>query len=351
MAKETENNEGKEDDLIAVTEEDLIAGTTGSAADKDTDDDDDDDSGIEGFAGKTERKAGHGDEDDDEDDTNLSDDEKKKIARRRENKVRKQRQKTARERDQREMGLLRKRNGDLEQQISNLAARTEKRLDANDLNSIDAQITQAERNLSMASNVMKKAMDSDNNTDFVRALDYRDNARDDLRRLKSAREDVGYNEEEEGDVDEQPSVSREHISYAQDFADDHPWWDPKARDKDSRRVMHIDRQLTDEGYNPSTREYWTELAQRVKEELPHLSDIDSDDDGKSKNKGKGKSRTKGPQFSTGGRERSLGKNEIFVSKERKQAMEDAGLWDDPVARNKQLKAYAKYDAEAKKGAA
>ena len=34
---------------------------------------------------------------------------------------------------------------------------------------------------------------------------------------------------------------------------------------------------------------------------------------------------------------------VYVTPERRQAMEDAGVWDDPVARNKYLKAYAEYD--------
>ena len=37
------------------------------------------------------------------------------------------------------------------------------------------------------------------------------------------------------------------------------------------------------------------------------------------------------------------KNEVVVTPERKQAMIDAGVWDDPVARKRYLKAYQEYD--------
>jgi hypothetical protein len=37
------------------------------------------------------------------------------------------------------------------------------------------------------------------------------------------------------------------------------------------------------------------------------------------------------------------KNEVVVTPERKQAMVEAGVWDDPVARKRYLKAYQDYD--------
>ena len=37
------------------------------------------------------------------------------------------------------------------------------------------------------------------------------------------------------------------------------------------------------------------------------------------------------------------KKEIYVTPERKQAMIDAGVWDDPIARQRYLKAYRDYD--------
>ena len=37
------------------------------------------------------------------------------------------------------------------------------------------------------------------------------------------------------------------------------------------------------------------------------------------------------------------RNEVVVTPERKQAMMEAGAWDDPVARKRLLKAYQEYD--------
>jgi hypothetical protein len=38
---------------------------------------------------------------------------------------------------------------------------------------------------------------------------------------------------------------------------------------------------------------------------------------------------------------------VYISPERKDAMQEAGVWDDPVLRNKYLKAYSDYDREQK----
>jgi len=46
-----------------------------------------------------------------------------------------------------------------------------------------------------------------------------------------------------------------------------------------------------------------------------------------------------------GRERQLKKNEVYISPERKDAMVEAGVWDDPELRQRYLKQYATYDAE------
>jgi hypothetical protein len=41
------------------------------------------------------------------------------------------------------------------------------------------------------------------------------------------------------------------------------------------------------------------------------------------------------------------RQEVYLSPERKQALVDAGVWDDPVLRMKYAKRYAEYDRNAK----
>ena len=96
------------------------------------------------------------------------------------------------------------------------------------------------------------------------------------------------------------------------------------------------------------------MDKRVARRLPHLAkkggagngadnldDIDVDDP---QDKG-GQRKPGGPKFRIGGQERPLRANEVHISRDRKEAMIEAGVWEDPVLRKKFLKRYADYDRE------
>ena len=113
------------------------------------------------------------------------------------------------------------------------------------------------------------------------------------------------------------------------------WYDPQARDTDSRIAKVIDGELAADGWDPADPEYWAELDNRLSARLPHRY-----------NKGEKKVKQPGPTASS----RTVtpsGKsgNTITLSRDRVQAIKDAGAWDDPVRRNKMIKAYAQYDKQ------
>jgi hypothetical protein len=114
-----------------------------------------------------------------------------------------------------------------------------------------------------------------------------------------------------------------HQRLAEDWVKLNPWFDPQGRDEKSKKVLEIDLQLTQQGYNPESLEYWRELDRQVDKER----------------------RVKGGPPIGSGRERApaVSKNEVYISPERKQAMIDAGVWDDPKARQRYLKSYAEWD--------
>jgi hypothetical protein len=104
-----------------------------------------------------------------------------------------------------------------------------------------------------------------------------------------------------------------------------------------------------EGFDPTQKDYWDELRTRTEAAIPSRSDSRTGDRGGDKS-GNGRSKNRGPSFRTGGRERPLKPNEVYISAERKEAMIEAGVWDDPVLRNKYLKSYSDYDKQAAEGA-
>lgn len=117
------------------------------------------------------------------------------------------------------------------------------------------------------------------------------------------------------------------------------WYDPQARDTDSRIAKVIDQELAQDGWDPADPEYWEELDNRLSARLPHRYTA----------KGGSTTRRAGPTASSRVANTSSAKPGAFrLSPDRVQAIKDAGAWDDVNKRNKMIKAYAAYD-RANKG--
>ena len=298
----------------------------------DDDDLDDDDGGQQ-----DERLAG--DQEDPEDKT---------TRRRSENKTRRQRQKEARDRSDRELNFLRTRNADLEQRFSKFEQETDARIAGSEIHSIDQGITKSRGDLALANQVIEQAVAANDGKNLAEALDHRDTIRDNLRDLEQAKNYLSQPQRREAPPPR--DLDPRHVAHAQQFMIDNDWWDPTGRDQDSATVLQIDRSLVQEGFDPTTKDYWDELRARSEEALPSRYDSRSGNRGGEgagdQSNGQGKPRNRGPQFRTGGRERPLRKNEVYISPDRKEAMIEAGVWDDPVLRNKYLKSYSDYDKQA-----
>lgn len=259
------------------------------------------------------------------------DEDEKRERRREERKERNRRRKEARDRNQRELNFLRTRNEELERRQSEIEAR----VGQNEVANIDSRINQAKRNLATANEVMQKALEQGKHADFIEAQNLRDKVRDDLGKLTNYKD---YYTRQSRQPAPRQEVDPQLMNYAQNWATKNSWWNPNGQDEDSLIVSAIDNSLAQEAYDPRTSEYWDELQRRVEERLPHRFESEKPQRKKSP-------QSKGPQFRTNGRERPLKKNEIFISAERKEAMQEAGVWDDPQLRDKYLKQYQKYDRE------
>jgi len=124
---------------------------------------------------------------------------------------------------------------------------------------------------------------------------------------------------------------------AESWMTKHKWYDPQGRDTDSRIAKVIDQELAADGWEPSDPEYWDELDSRLASRLPHRyaakgasKRTNPAPSGRSSNPGAGPSGTT-----------------FTLSRERVQAIKDAGAWDDPSKRNQMIKAYASYDRQNK----
>ena len=131
------------------------------------------------------------------------------------------------------------------------------------------------------------------------------------------------------------------VNHAQDWMGKNKWYDPALKDEDSRIVRVIDDGVIRDGFDPTTPEYWQELSARIGRRLPHRAGSAAGD---------GARRDPPPSHVTGSDKGSsqtgaAPKNSFRLSADRVKAMKDAGTWDDPAKRQKQILAFQKYDRE------
>lgn len=305
-------------------------------------------------------RSGRGRDDDDEeegDERRAGGDERvgrestEAEERRAQRQEKKRRQREAKDRTYRELDFLRRRNEQLERRFSEMEART----GTTELAAIDSRISQLKGHIAEAERVMAEAVKQSKGDDLVEATRIKDDLVRNLNHLTTVRQQA-ERAQKEGPRREVPV---ELVAHAEEWQSAHPWYKHGGRDPDSRTVMAIDNAMVREGiYDPTTPEYWEELTKRAAKRLPHRfkskardevdDDIDLDDDEdevEERPASRKKNGGNGPRFSTGGRERPLRKNEVYVSPDRISALKELGVWDDPVLRKKYLKAYRNYDRE------
>jgi len=134
-------------------------------------------------------------------------------------------------------------------------------------------------------------------------------------------------------------VSNEVQQNANTWLKRNSWFDPQARDTDSRIAKVVDQELVADGWDPSDPEYWDELDNRLTARLPHRYTAKS---------GNNQRRSAGPTASSRvANTASTKPGTITLSRDRVNAIKDAGAWDDVAKRNKMIRAYAQYDRENK----
>lgn len=267
----------------------------------------------------------------DEDDANPDDpDDAEREAireRRRQEKLeRKQRRDEAIKRDKLELDFLRKRNDDLERRLT----AQEQRAHHADLSGLDAQINAAAREAEMAERVIAKAVAAGNGEDVTQAMRFRDAAIVRAQQLAAQKNAVAARPASPP----APAVDDLTMTYAKEFLQENPWYDVQGRDEDSAVVLAIDQTLAREGYDPRSEDYWNELRKRAARRLPDKFKAQ-----KSERSARG-----GPAVGSGREHAPTStRKEVYISPERKQALIEAGVWDDPTLRMKYIKRYAEYD--------
>lgn len=308
------------------------------------DDDNDEDIVIVEDESKLSQNADDDDDDQDDapvgrsDDDDGSDDEREAIRerRRQEKQERKMRRDEAIKRDKLELEFLRKRNDDLERRVSAQEQRAHKL----DLGAFDAEIAKATKEAEMADRVIAKAVAVGNGEDVTQAMRYRDQALARIQQLNLQKQRAAQQAPQPQQIDDIT------LTYAKEFIAENPWYDAQGRDEDSAIVIAIDQSLSKDGYDPRSADYWDELRRRAARRLPERFGQKAKR-GATEDRSEPRREPRGGPAVGSGREHAPAstRKEIYVSPERKQALIEAGVWDDPVLRAKYVKRYAEYDRQ------
>lgn len=307
------------DNTNTAEEEDLIPVETPPEENQSDDDEDqkvaeaDDDSDEDG---EDERLA---QSDDDHDDDVTSSNRKRRQKRR-------EMQRKAKEAAERKIEFLQRQNAEMLQRLAAIEGRTAQSA----VQTLEQKLAQVQHEIAQAEHVIAKATEAGNGDDVVVAMRLRDQAIAQAQQLEHARQ--------QATAPRAPQVDPNVVNYAKEWMQANPWYDPSGRDRDSALTKAIDGELAREGYNPASREYWEELTARVADAL---GEDGGDNDAKQQSS---RPRRKAPPTGNTREHAPVStKREIYVTPERKQAMIEAGVWDDPVQRQRYLKAYQAYD--------
>ena len=265
--------------------------------------------------------------------------------RRKEKQERKQRRDTAIKRDKVELNFLRKRNEDLERRIS----AQEQKSQNLEMGNLDQHLAVAQKELNLADQVIAKGVENQSGEDVQKALAYRDQAQKKIAQLERQKQQANVQMQQQQQP--QTPVDDRVLAHAQEFMDDNAWYDINGGNEESSIVNAIDASLTKEGFDPATDEYWDELTERAARRLPEKFEDFVEEVGEQEEPTpvKKKRVARGGPAVGSGKEHAPAstRKEVYISPERKQAMMDHGVWDDPVLRQKYVKRYMEWDRENK----
>lgn len=241
--------------------------------------------------------------------------------------------KTQAEKDER-LQLLQRQNQELQERLVAIERRTH----ANDLAQIDKAIEDSTLRLRYANMKLAEAVKLQDGEAAAEAnaMLIEEHKKQDA--LKQFKKQSTHQQEPQ----ELPQIAQK---LAENWMKRNPWFDPHRRDAESRIAKKIDDELNREGWNPATQDYWKELDNRLRQEIPHRYNDGYEDESPRR-------RPRSPVTSSG-RENAAsagGRPSFELSAEQVKAMKDAGFWDDRKARDRMVKRYAEqHFRQASKG--
>lgn len=227
---------------------------------------------------------------------------------------------------------LRRQNTEMAERLAAL----EKRSAGADMARMEKAIEDANLRLQYAKIRMAEATDARNGQALAEAQDQWYEARRQIEALEGMKKRAASQEAQNANIPKAPDIRMKRKAEA--WMERNRWYDPEGKDTDSAIATKIDESLAEEGWDPTTDEYWDELDDRLTKYLPHRYN-------RSTETRRSSPRTPRSVQTGTGREasNSTRPGEFRLSPERVRAIKEAGMWDDPKARQKMIQKFVEYD--------
>jgi hypothetical protein len=235
------------------------------------------------------------------------------------------------------VSALKKQNSDLANRIASLESRTS----GAELARLDKAIDDASTRVEYAKMKMQEAVNTRQGEALTQAQElWYENQRQ-LESLKSMKDNASRQISNPKQNISQPDIAVQRN--AAEWMGRNNWYDPEMKDADSKIAQALDKTLSEEGYDPSSQDYWEELDERLQKYLPHRYNVVYS----------ASTRNSRPRsvVTSSGRETSgnAKPNEYRLTPDRVAAIKEAGMWENIELRNKMAKKYAEYDRQQKRG--
>lgn len=346
-----ENIEDRERDLESVVDNDHDDDGDEDGNEQDHSDDNGDGGDDDDKAGKAAAEDDGEEEDDEERSASLSEEARNK--RREAAKARRQRRRANQHaRDQRRDNYVRELEGTLENvaaRLDQLEGRTRQQDDAG----LDRMIRNADAMIENAKRELAAAQEAGDHPRVAQLIDDMTTFKADKIRLteaKAAREAEAHDETKEDKAGKKPNGEDKEDKTQRKAGPDpiavknygifmkrNPLYRPDQPTNPITVAVHeIDTELTQEGWDPRTRDYWEEAEERARERGINLKD--SKKSAAPRGERHSGDRGNGNKADNGGKGYTL-------SKARIDALKEAGLWDDPKKRAEMRARYEKQDRD------
>lgn len=270
------------------------------------------------------KQADSGDSDDDHPDDN----EALRAVKRDRRRTKKQLVRQTNSEKELKLQMLERQNQELIQRLSVVERKTH----SADLARIDKAIEDSELRINYAKMKLSEAAEARDGNAMAKAQELWMEARQQAESLRNLKKNATQPRQESSIPD--PRLQRN----AADWMERNSWFNPDGKDLDSKVAKQVDEQLTSEGWDPNSKDYWEELDNRLQRYVSHRYNGKTDESSNQRSKPRGIVTGSGRESAS----RAGGKNTFTLSPEQVRAMKDSGMWDDSEKRNKMIKRYAEY---------